>query len=524
MSLTPPVSRKWCVYHLIPEDPFRDPRVAWVVRSFATLGFQQYIRGLEQKDRTSPPHLLAGVSVHRVPVPRPSLVSLAWLWLQVWSRGARAMSLGWFGSTLWRVGFLVGTLMAATLAGVTALFLLLQRLLHRVVVFFSDNIPEGPFRERCKVGLGRPRAAKRCLRAHLLSEAHRQRRRKAYYYWQKWAAVTVALTKNWPDRDRAPDVLYCHDLGALGPGVLLKMRHPTATLIYDAHEFWPEADLAWHRWEQRFVTYYQKVLLRFVDRAYTVNAILAQHATKTFRFPFDSLPNCVPLSEMQVASAVNEINSVKVPSGSVHPLRVLFQGGFAYGRGIEEAIRAWSILKGEAHLFLRGPENPIRLRCEKLAAELGLLGRTVFFLPPVVEDQLVREASSFDVGLIPYRPIGTNHRLCCPNKLSQYMAAGLAIVTNDLVFVRSIVERHQCGRVYEDTPESLAQVIREIANDRAELLRMRSASTRTFQDTFHWEYGAAPLHSYLATLSFTGKSSGHLEEKNGLYPEFPTAV
>jgi hypothetical protein len=58
----------------------------------------------------------------------------------------------------------------------------------------------------------------------------------------------------------------------------------------------------------------------------------------------------------------------------------------------------------------------------------------VLFLEAIDESELVTAAAEFDVGLVPYTPTGLNYSNCCPNKLSQYMAAGLPIlaVENEL--------------------------------------------------------------------------------------------
>ena len=45
-------------------------------------------------------------------------------------------------------------------------------------------------------------------------------------------------------------------------------------------------------------------------------------------------------------------------------------------------------------------------------------------------------------AIIPYEPDHVNNRFSCPNKLSQYLAAGLPVITNQLDFVREIVVDH----------------------------------------------------------------------------------
>ena len=98
-----------------------------------------------------------------------------------------------------------------------------------------------------------------------------------------------------------------------------------------------------------------------------------------------------------------------------------------------------------AKLLLRGPDNPYKNQMIELARSKGLLDRSVFFPKAVSEADLVKAARDADVGIIPYEPTIINHRFCSPNKLSQYMAAGLPIICNELDFVKSVVLGYSIG-------------------------------------------------------------------------------
>jgi len=74
-----------------------------------------------------------------------------------------------------------------------------------------------------------------------------------------------------------------------------------------------------------------------------------------------------------------------------------------------------------------------------------------------------------------------------PNKLFDYMAAGLAVVTSDAVPLKRIVEACGCGLVYQD--RDVADLARALRRLRDATLR-REAATRgrvAVQTTYHWE-------------------------------------
>ena len=269
-----------------------------------------------------------------------------------------------------------------------------------------------------------------------------------------FAPAAVALWRELRE-DPRPAVVHCNDLDTLLVGVLARRAYG-CRLVYDAHEFWPDSqpDAGWYY--PRFFRFYERSLIRQCDAVITVNPMLARVMAAEYGLErVLSVPNAVPwLGE--VAARPGEISALA--GGRV---KFLFQGRFAPGRGIEELIRAWQHLDGsKAALFLRGPRNALRDACEALARELGLLKRSVYVLEPVAEEALVEASMEADVGLIPYLPIVLNHVYCCPNKLSQYLQAGLMILCNELPYVKQVVAEAGAGRWFDTRDE--ATVIAEM--------------------------------------------------------------
>src|SRR5439155_10191173 len=116
---------------------------------------------------------------------------------------------------------------------------------------------------------------------------------------------------------------------------------------------------------------------------------------------------------------------------------------------------------------------------------LGLLGRSVFFLDAVAEAELVAAAAEAEIGIVPYRPLIINDRLSCPNKLSQYLHAGLMVIANDLPYVKSVLTDAQAGLFYNSANlDTLAAVVHRIADDPELLRRSRENALRFAHDCF----------------------------------------
>ncbi len=118
----------------------------------------------------------------------------------------------------------------------------------------------------------------------------------------------------------------------------------------------------------------------------------------------------------------------------------------------------------------------------------------MFFPPAVAEDRLIEAASEADVGVIPYEPVNVNNRLACPNKLSQYLAAGLPVVCNDLEFVRQVVVDNSIGHSVDFSDERrAAAVFNKVVDAPREIEAMARRAQRFFAEHFHWEIFFEPL-------------------------------
>jgi len=281
-----------------------------------------------------------------------------------------------------------------------------------------------------------------------------------------------------------PHVIHCNDLDTLLVGVLAK-REFGCRLVYDAHEFWPLADPS-SRWVDRsFFSQLERLLIKQVDAAVSVNPLLSEAIRSAYGLDqVHSVPNVEPWIELRERPAASPL--ADLAKGRV---KFLFQGRFSVARGVEEIITAWRDVDGtRASLFLRGPDNAWKEQAAKLAAGLGLLNKSIFFLDAVSEDNLVTAAAEADVGIIPYLPAATNERLSCPNKLSQYLHAGLMIIANELPYVRSVVEQADVGLIYDSADlQTFAQAVKRVIDDPELLRACRRNALRFARDDFNWQ-------------------------------------
>ncbi len=131
-------------------------------------------------------------------------------------------------------------------------------------------------------------------------------------------------------------------------------------------------------------------------------------------------------------------------------------------------------------------DGPLRASLQDLAASLHIQDR-VHFLDPVPPDQLLDYTASATVGVTLLEDTCLNHRLALPNKLFEYLMAGIPVLASDLPELNKIVSQFDVGRLA--APGSVDQVserLREMITAPDQLDIWKSNTRRVFE-TINWE-------------------------------------
>ena len=165
---------------------------------------------------------------------------------------------------------------------------------------------------------------------------------------------------------------------------------------------------------------------------------------------------------------------------------MLYQGGTGPTRLIEPIIEALT-LATEATLVIRGPGIEVyRKDYERLASALKLDGR-VICLPSVPSEEVITAAVGANAGIWTLPDLCKNFRYALPNKLFEYLAAGLPILVADYPEARRLVEHYQVGLTFDPySPASIAAQINQLI-DQPELYRHFAQNTRLALDDMQAE-------------------------------------
>ncbi len=289
-------------------------------------------------------------------------------------------------------------------------------------------------------------------------------------------------------------------------------------VVFDAHEYWAENDARSEPFEIAFWEAIERRLVPYADRCQVVSPGLAQLLERKTGCKFETVPNCTPVQSPYGWERSGLLAGAPSDSVSANKVRFLFQGLLTPGRGLEDLLKAWRSVPESAQLVLRGPEGEFKDALREMLQDLGLSDHAVVFLPAIGEDELVEGAAGFDVGLVPYPPLNNNNANCCPNKLSQYMAAGLAVLANKTHFVREIVSDAQCGLVVDfGRPDQLVEAVTRLATNHHERAAMASNARRYFDGRFNWGSVSETMYREMLDMCPAGEPEALVAWPQGRY-------
>lgn len=282
-----------------------------------------------------------------------------------------------------------------------------------------------------------------------------------------------------------PSTIHCRGLAALLVGVLTKKRYG-GRVVYDIDEFCQVGEDGRTCIETALWNCIEAVLIRQADAIVTESATLSALVARRYGLSsVHTVPNAAPwIAPTSRTAPVSDMSHLA--AGRVI---FLFQGQFTPDPGIPELICGWVHTNPEkCALFLRGTDNIWRQRAMEQAAALGMLGRNIYFLPAVADADLIRASAEAAVGLIPYYPQNPRNRFACPDEISQYLQAGLAILANDQPNMRSVIEDAQAGMFYSSFDlTTLAQSVEQLLADPEAIPRLRRNAHAYAESVFNWQ-------------------------------------
>ena len=230
-----------------------------------------------------------------------------------------------------------------------------------------------------------------------------------------------------------------------------------AKLVYDTHELETETS-GYKGVRQKLGKLVERALIRRAARVFVVSDSIGDWYARQYGIAQPTTVRNIP----QFAAAVEEripatITSLPIPEGAI---RYIYQGGFIAGRGIERLLETFS-RSTRAHLIMMG-SGPLEGRVRDAARRHD----NIHLLPPVSPKEVLQYTRGADVGICLTDNSCLSHYYSLPNKVFEYLHAGLPVVVNPLFEQQKLVETFGCGWVAPEDPAKMLALLEGI-NDAA---------------------------------------------------------
>jgi hypothetical protein len=192
-------------------------------------------------------------------------------------------------------------------------------------------------------------------------------------------------------------------------------------------------------------------------------------------------------------------------------LWILQGAGINVDRGAEELVEAAAMCP-EVELVVVGSGDAIPRLQQHV---LGQGWTNVRFVGRVPREQLQRYTQAADLGFSLDKPKSQNYRLSLPNKLFDYVQAGIPVVASDLVEVARVVRDSGAGTVLDQlSPAAISNAARALMQPTAYAAATRAA--RQAAHHYHWGHEGQVWHRLIDRLE--GRATHHIWSMDRLEP------
>jgi glycosyltransferase involved in cell wall biosynthesis len=254
---------------------------------------------------------------------------------------------------------------------------------------------------------------------------------------------------------RKSHLLYANDLDTLLPNYLVA-RLKGVPLIYDSHELFCEVpELQQSPVKRKIWLKLEGLIVPKLKTCITVNDSIARLFGEKYHVRFESVRN---ISDPVPGFLPKTREALDLPAGKKI---ILLQGaGINVDRGAEELIDAMAFVENCLLLIIGGGDVwevlQEKVRKQDLSAKVRLISK-------IPRQELMHYTYNADLALSVDKNTNLNYYYSLPNKIFDYIHAGVPILASDLPEIRQIIASYEIGEFISDhSPVHIAGRINDL--------------------------------------------------------------
>jgi len=285
-------------------------------------------------------------------------------------------------------------------------------------------------------------------------------------------------------KEEPADIYHAHDLNTL-PVAYWAQKKTGGKLVYDSHELYVERNTLKKQTKlAKFIlTKIELFLVKSTDHIITVSESIAQELKEKYPVKRPSVILNAPKGHIDISNLYLS-DELRIPKDKKI---VLYVGNVTFNRGLEELIRSIVYLD-HCVVVIMGrvlrPEYGKELK--RLARKIGVEDK-VYYFGPVPSENVTGYASSAHVGAAPIKNVCLSYYYCLPNKLFEYMVAGLPVVGSNFPELTKVINEYNLGKTFDpNDPKDIAQAINYVLVDKTRYEQMKKNAAKASK-VFNWE-------------------------------------
>jgi len=276
------------------------------------------------------------------------------------------------------------------------------------------------------------------------------------------------------------DFLVSNDLDTL-PACDLAASTKGKKLVYDSHEYFTEVPELKNRKSIQFIwEIFERMIFRNIENSYTVNESIAKIYNEKYKMNFKVVRNLPEIEKIEKVKSKSDLN---LPLDK--KILILQGAGINIDRGAEELTEAMKYLD-DCYLLIVGSGDVFPVLEQKIK-DNSSLSEKIKLVGKLPYSEMMQYTMNADVGFSLDKNTNLNYLYSLPNKIFDYIKAGIPVIVSDLYEIGKVVREFEVGEIIvSHEPVKLAEHIKHFFNHQDKIEIYKSNCEKAIRK-LNWE-------------------------------------